>query len=189
MMKLLAFAWLATPCAAFALSPCSQNLPDYRNDLRRAAEAAAPGDYALQIFSLPAFVPESAIRLQGNTIAYIEFKSSLWYKGKARDGVSPLRGVKVRRAVLPAGLADAMAAAMTRHVQAARPSHGYGLDGETTIFDVPRVGCAETWSPDRGTEDANLVELFGLLTHIVNTHNSREKLAGIDDLSRLLMTL
>src|SRR5690242_15305361 len=92
MMKLLAFAWLATPCAAFALSPCSQNLPDYRNDLRRAAEAAAPGDYALQIFSLPAFVPESAIRLQGNTIAYIEFKSSLWYKGKARDGVSPLRG-------------------------------------------------------------------------------------------------
>jgi hypothetical protein len=148
---------------AGALEPCDKYLEKYSLAVERAADTAHKDPDSLSVAKLPSFRPESVVRIANNTVFLIEFNSSIWYEGLARDGVSPKLGLKTSTAPLSPSLAARLTQTFTRHIRRSRSSDRQGLDGVFFRFSMPKAGCAQTWSPDQNSVDGKLVYILSLL--------------------------
>jgi hypothetical protein len=148
---------------AGALEPCDKYFEKYSFAVERAADTAQKDPNSVTVTTLPSFRPESALRIANNAVFLIEFNSSIWYEGFARDGVSPKLGLKMSTAPLSPSLATRLAQTFSRQIGGAKPSDRRGLDGVTYRFSTPEAGCAQTWSPDESSVDGKLVQILNLL--------------------------
>jgi len=148
---------------ADALEPCSQFLEKYAQVVERAAGTAQNNPNSTTVTTLPAFRPESALKIANDTVSLIEFNSSIWYEGLAHDGVSPKLGLKTSTARLPPSLATRLTQTIAKHIGRSKPSGRPGLDGVFYRFTTPEGGCAQTWSPEADSDDGKLVQVLNLL--------------------------
>ena len=154
---------------AGALEPCDKYLEKYSSAVELAADTAQKDPNSTKLTTLPSFRPESALRIANNTVYLIEFNSSIWYEGFAHDDVSPKRGLKMTTAPLSPSLATRLTRTFSRYIRRSKPSERRGLDGVIYRFSTPEAGCAQTWSPERSSDDGKLVHILSLLEKHVRT--------------------
>ena len=160
--------------AQSALEPCDlEFMAGYYVGVDRIIDDAVGRPAELAITTFPSFHAESGVRLVGADIYFVDFKSSFWTQGALMEGKSGrsrthLSKPRIKTSVHVASLSQETAGRIARTyavaIANARKSNSIGLDGISYHFSTPKAGCAEAWSPDAGSHNARLVELFELLS-------------------------
>lgn len=175
---------------AFSLEPC-EPADAYVSGLNTIIDNAVGQQPQMALTVIPSFRPEYGIRMVGNDVYLVQLKTSFWGgsvvsvgPGQYRhDFSSPhVEAVAVHKAALSPELADRIKQQYAAAISGAKPSDNMGLDGVTYRFNLQTAGCGQTWSPQSGTPDGQLVELAELLSEHAQLswsffiHRSEEKI-------------
>lgn len=140
---------LLEPCDGYIRSP-------YSDGVQKIIDHAVPQPSLLHLATLPSFQNESGLRLVGNEVYFVQFKSFYWgdsivynRKGEGRMDFSrpPRVSTTVSHAPLSEPVARRIEKVYTQSIARAKRSNQAGLDGVSYVFATANGDCASAWSP------------------------------------------
>lgn len=152
-----------------SLDLCQQKFVDgYHAGVNKRIDAAVARKPSLLLTTFPSFERESAIRVAGSDIYFVEFQNQFWDEAYVvdRKGVGhmdfskPKGAVIIHHAPLDAAITDRIVRLYTKAIADATRSHRMGLDGTTYLFSTPDGACGWAWSPEPETRNGWLIELM-----------------------------
>lgn len=148
--------------------------------------------------AIPSFDAEYGLVVsQGNDgaqVTVVHFIESVWYG--SQEEVSPgsishvfsKSKIKAKKWQVPVSieLAELLKSLLAAEIARVDATPSYGLDGETFAFTVSDGGCAETWSPGKGTRNELLVRTFEEVGELVKITTQTLRIASERNLVRKL---
>ena len=183
---------------ASALQPCQSAADAYRDLLDSELRSRAPEQVMATFLAIPSFAAEYGLVVsQGNDsaqVTVVHFIESVWYG--SQEEVSPglishvfsKTKIKAKKQQVPVSieLADLLKSLLVAEIARVDATPSYGLDGETFAFTVADGGCAETWSPVKGTRNELLVRTFEEVGELAKIPTQTLRIASERNLLRKL---
>lgn len=171
------FVWslllMAVPghCSAQAfLEQCpSKTANPYFDGVNQVIEAAVQQPASLLLTTFPSFENESGVRLVGNEVVFVAFRSSFWKasyppSGQGRmDFGKPRIKTDTHRALIDARLARRIENIYAVALGRANKLDQAGLDGVSYRISNSTGACAWAWSPAPRTQNGRLISLISHL--------------------------
>lgn len=156
--------------ARATLQPCdSMDANPYYAGVNRIISGAVRQPSQLQLTTLPSFSEESGVRIVGDDIYFVQFRSFYWGEASPRldgpgDGhmnfTKPKIATKTIHAPMSPALVRRVEQIYAKTIANAKQSNQMGLDGTSYIFSTSNGACGLAWSPDSKSQNGRLVELL-----------------------------